>query len=107
MVERKVTITAKELGRALLTAPTTLLSHFLTIMSSQIVLILTHYWRTVSWHRRSGGVAGEDDEELIAPTSLGAAGTNVPKPVALVSRFGREAKKDPTTAAGHARSQKH
>lgn len=105
MVEKKVPITAKELGRALLTAPTTLISHFLTIMSSQIVLILTHYWRTVSWHRRNGGVADEDDEELIALTSLGVGGADAPKPVVLVSILGREAKMDPTMAAGDVRLQ--
>lgn len=90
MVQRKVTIALKELERVLIL--TTLSSRSLTILSYQIVLILIHCWRTVSWHRRNGGVAGEDDEELIAATSLGVGGTDVPKRVVLVSRFGREAK---------------
>lgn len=92
MVQRKVTIALKELERVLLPILTTLSSRSLTILSYQIVLILIRCWRTVSWHRRNGGVAGEDDEELIAATSLGVGGTDVPKRVVLVSRFGREAK---------------
>lgn len=107
MVKRRAIITAKELDRALLPALTTLSSPFLTILSCQIALSLTHYWRTASWHRHNGGVAGEDDEELIAPTSRGAGGKDAAKPVVLVSRFRREAEQDPTMAAGHARPQKH